>query len=315
MLYKDVTTHITTVCSNRLVNCPYCTQNIKYNELESIHFKICTKYVVSCPNEGCTTKIERGALKMHCSSCEYEPVLCKYSHIGCPARIVRKNKEVHEDDHQLHLELALETISAMKSEKSDSEMTCPDISNTHHPLTQCTLRHPTSNHLKEVPQKVRYGTVTTFKMSNFEWQKSTDSIFCSPPFYSNPGGYKLCVKVYANGKAAGHTSHISVVVHIMRGENDNNLSWPFMGEITLEILNQDEDRYHHTKILKFPCKLCSENAQTITGECNTNGYGYQKFIPHHALYNVRPTYIINDELFFRVSAYATQNNLTKPWLT
>ena len=102
----------------------------------------------------------------------------------------------------------------------------------------------------------------------------------------------------------------------MRGENDHNLAWPFSGEVVLELLNQDEDRYHHKKHLKFPSKPGDENSCVTTGDRNQLGFGYPKFILHHVLHDtIRPSYMVNDTLFFRVSANATLCNSFKPWLT
>ena len=39
----------------------------------------------------------------------------------------------------------------------------------------------------------------------------------SPPFYTGPGGYKMCIRVDAWGYG------ISVHVHLMRGERDSRL--------------------------------------------------------------------------------------------
>ena len=325
LLHKDVPVHTTNICLNRIVNCPHCTLKVKHGELEAIHFGKCTKIIISCPNEGCTARVERAALQTHRNSCEYESVLCKYAYIGCPAMIIRKDKETHEESYQFHLELALQTISKMKRESQRDHPLAGDTTiqlksiGEDHPLAVCTMTQEDStrkaHHLAVFPN-VRYGTVTTFKMSNFEQLKSTNQTYYSPPVYSHPGGHKLCVAVHANGIEAGHASHLSVVVYVMRGENDHNLAWPFAGEVLLELLNQDEDRYHYKKCLKFPSKLCDENMHTATGDRNRLGFGYPKYIPHHVLLdNVRPSYMVNDTLFFRISANATVSNSVKPWLT
>ena len=304
LLNKDVTTHIATTCSNRLVDCPHCNAKIKQCELEPVHFGKCTKFIVCCPNYGCTVEVEREQLKTHHTLCEYEPVSCKYSHIGCPGRVVRKNKEIHENNHELHLELALEMIANMKLEKSGT-----------HSLMKSTTTQFIATQSHHSPA-ARYGTVTTFKMSNFEQYRLADQFYCSPPFYSHPEGYKLCVRVYANGTAAGHGTFLSVVVYVMRGENDSNLAWPFNGEVTVELLNQYEDKYHHKKCLRFPTIPCDVNMHSTTGDCNSIGFGYPKFIRHDVLkYSVRPSYMVNNTLFFRVSANATYSDSSEPWLT
>ena len=355
LLYRDISVHTTTVCSNRFVNCPHCAKKVKHCDLETIHFTNCTRIIVPCPNKGCTLRIERAALQSHRNSCEYESVPCKYyTDIACPALVTRKDKELHESNYQLHLELALQTISKMKIEAVHGDCSQVDCATATKPTGASGTKHPlvggaTTNQastgmecplvdqsavtqedhrtLLQIPHQesmresllipdVRYGTVTTYKVSNFEQLRSTKQVHYSPPIYTHPGGYKLCVAVHANGTSCGSVSHLSVAVHVMCGENDHNLAWPFSGEMVLELLNQDEDRYHHKKHLRFPSKLCDENSRVITGERNQLGFGYAKFIPYSVLHgSVRPSYVVNDTLFFRVSANATPCNSFKPWLT
>ena len=84
----------------------------------------------------------------------------------------------------------------------------------------------------------------TIMMSNFSnWKKRQDHWF-GPAFYSHPGGYKLCLKVRPSGQEEGEGTHVSVYAHIMSGENDQKLQWPFRGKIKLQLLNQRADRKH-----------------------------------------------------------------------
>ena len=41
----------------------------------------------------------------------------------------------------------------------------------------------------------------------------------------------LCI--YANGWASGKGTHVSVAVHMMKGEFDSHLKWAFRGEMTV----------------------------------------------------------------------------------
>ena len=38
----------------------------------------------------------------------------------------------------------------------------------------------------------------------------------SPPFYTGPGGYKMCIRVVTHGVGSGAGSHVSVTVYLMR---------------------------------------------------------------------------------------------------
>ena len=67
----------------------------------------------------------------------------------------------------------------------------------------------------------------------------------------------MCLEVYANGIADGKGTHVSVVACLMKGDNDDSLSWPFTGSVTFELLNQLEDKNPITR------KRHSHSQQTI----------------------------------------------------
>ena len=47
----------------------------------------------------------------------------------------------------------------------------------------------------------------------------------------------MCISVFANGDDTGEDNHVSVSLHMMAGEYDDNLKWPFHGEVTVQLLN------------------------------------------------------------------------------
>ncbi len=49
------------------------------------------------------------------------------------------------------------------------------------------------------------------------------------------------LRVDANGDGNGKGTHVSVYICLMRGDNDDNLKWPFKGTIEVSLLNQLED--------------------------------------------------------------------------
>ena len=78
-------------------------------------------------------------------------------------------------------------------------------------------------------------------MSNFGKNKNDDTNnWYSPGFSTHVGGYKMCIRVDANGQGNGKGTHVSLFVYMMKGEFDSHLKWPFKGEITVELVNQKE---------------------------------------------------------------------------
>ena len=145
---------------------------------------------------------------------------------------------------------------------------------------------------------------TNFKIPNFTESKFSDRVTSSPPFYtgSDGGGYKMCIKVDPNGYGCGRESHISVYAFLMRGANDETLAWPFTGRVTVELVNQLEDKNHYSKSISFsPDNPASK--RPVDADIAPSGYGHRCFIPHSSL-DYDPTkncqYLKNDCLCFRV---------------
>ena len=65
----------------------------------------------------------------------------------------------------------------------------------------------------------------------------------SPPFYTGPNGYKMCLCAYFNGNGVGYTTHLSVFFILMKGECDPLLQWPFNHKISFILI--DQISYNH----------------------------------------------------------------------
>ena len=73
--------------------------------------------------------------------------------------------------------------------------------------------------------------------------------------------------MYANGYGDHEGSHLSMFVCLMKGENDQNLQWPFKGDITIRLLNWKEDKQHVEKIIHFNESIDIEyRSRVIEGE-------------------------------------------------
>ena len=122
---------------------------------------------------------------------------------------------------------------------------------------------------------------TELTMTNFEQHKIDRDDWYSPPFYTHPRGYKMCLNVDANGDGDGKGTHVSVFACLMRGEFDDHLKWPFQGRVTVAMLNQLEDNDHTTKTIGFTRTTDIEVIGRVTdGERAPSGWGYPTFIAH-----------------------------------
>ena len=98
-------------------------------------------------------------------------------------------------------------------------------------------------------------------------------------------------------------THVSVFVSLMRGEHDDKLTWPFRGDITIQLMNQnsDEDHVEYTAVFGDRTATHEDVSGRVTvGIRAENGWGICKFISHTKLESTEQ-YIKNDCIKFRVT--------------
>ena len=142
----------------------------------------------------------------------------------------------------------------------------------------------------------------TIVMGGFISLKVSDNPCFSSPFYSHLKGYKMCLKVFANGRGRGAGTHVSVYVHLMRGEYDDDLLWPFRGDITLRLINHKADERHVERIFFFDDGAPSSVAGRVAeSERALKGRGFGQVISHSALhYGQNTGFFTKDSLEFQV---------------
>ena len=139
-------------------------------------------------------------------------------------------------------------------------------------------------------------------MTEFEKHKEAGDSWFSPSFYSHIGGYKMCLNVDARGYGDGEATHVSVFVYLMQGEYDDQLKWPFRGNITIQLLNLSSDEEHCKRTIHFHDTADDAYAGRVVGqERATEGWGTHKFIAHDKLNSENKEYRKNDCLKFRIS--------------
>ena len=285
ILRKDLQKHLK-VCPRRPHTCSYCMETGEYQDIIGEHTLNCPKIKITCSNFPlCPFLIPREDLQTHLSTnCLYQKVSCKYKEFGCKVTPLRKDLEDHEKDDKLHLSITMTTV----------------------------LKHQA-----KIEYLLSYGCgpphQITFKMSNFAERKKTNAAFYSPPFFTHHRGYKLAICVNANGYAEFYDTHVSVWAFLMRGENDEELEFPFLGSVTFELLNQLEDKNHYKKICKY-YRYDNGNQRVTDGDRAATGRGVGGFIRHSALKYKEVKnccYLKNDCLVFRIYVEVPSY---KPWL-
>ena len=213
----------------------------------------------------------------------FEKISCKYATIGCKEEVLCKDLREHEGDTEKHIRLAVDTVHQLQIKQDDMQA-----------------------RLREMPM--------THKFTDYERHKTKNNRLYSPAFYTSTKGYKMCISMDPNGVGEGKGTHVSVGAYLMKGENDDLLTWPFTGVITVELLNQLEDKNHKSMTMTFPPNE-EAGRQVVDEERSSKGWGMQQYIPHSDLgYNAAKNcrYLRDDCLYFRISVEVKSSS--KTWL-
>ncbi len=287
IMRRDLPQHLITKCSNRDYSCEHCGLKGTYATTLD-HYDTCENKMITCTNEGCTIKMKRMNVKNHISKkCGHTVISCKYMSIGCDVKLKRKDMRAHEQDDKAHLNKALDGMIKLEDTVIELEEKVAQLQN-----------------VKKILGK---GEPMIFKVTEFQKKKDNNVRFYSPSFYTSPNGYHTKIGVDANGVTDGKGSHVSVYAHVIKGKYDDELNWPFIGKVDIELLNQLEDKNHHSDTISF------------MPEYNTNiargyGRGYSEYISHSELSRDSASntqYLKDDTLYFRISVEISDH---KPWL-
>ena len=163
------------------------------------------------------------------------------------------------------------------------------------------LTEETSRRLREVAQNITYPPVsvpvgpTTLAMRNYLERKEGNDFWISPPVYTHQQGYKVCLRVYANGTGANKDKYVSVYVSFMEGEYDYKLKWPFRGTIYIQLLSQHDGIDHKTCSVTYDDTVDSKFCSRVRGALTA--FGNCKIVDHKDLC---PKYLRNNILLFQV---------------
>ena len=303
---RQLVDHIQKVCPHRMYKCPHCSKEGTYLKVTTTHFTICGEMPLPCP-AGCGRhRLVRRNMAHHLSAeCPEELVPCTFAIAGCQQIVKRKDLQQHIQDKDLHLDTVLSSYASLTILLRDVVYAVKYGS--HDNMQASLLPLPFCTWLQNTPTCYPHP-LRVFKMEGFQDKKVKDEQWFSDPVYSHFGGYKMCLRVDANGHKGGKDTHVSVYIFLMQGDNDDNLKWPFRGTIKVSLLNQLEDGQHYTKQLWSPDDDLSECAsgRVTKGERADKGWGKAHFVSHQDLTYCSDRncqYLKDNTLFFRVDCF------------
>ena len=251
---RYVTTHQIEECIRRPFSCDYCgNYGADFEDVTTKHWPVCGSRPVPCPNE-CGVYPERQNLEQHVSKdCPLTVVSCDFCYAGCEVKLPRKNMPTHVAENiMVHMSLMAvynqqvthAEIVKMKDELAERKEEINELGKKLRESKQKIEELEEENEaLKRSLEPILPSLPVEFTMTKFDQYKKSKEYWYSPPFYTHPRGYKMCLKVKPDSMAVG--KYIGVGVHLMRGDFDHLLKWPFEDSVAFEMLNQLEDREHH----------------------------------------------------------------------
>ena len=287
--------HLHNWCNYEEVQCENCGYQGNSREVNCLHRTWCEAFPLPCPNQpGCHAMVTRATLEDHLEECPEQLLPCKFAPAGCKAIMSRKNFEEHlriENDRHDHLwkerieKLSAVLLTSQLNTAGNSSNIGGDICYMPWLYNPCLKRQPTPPYILTIELR------STSVSGRFEAE--------SDPFYSHPGGYKFQLHVVVSLDRG--TTYIGASVHLLEGENDDHIMFPFKGTLTLSLMNQRMDREHQEKVLQLDPQFCrKENRGTMQ-----DSGGFLSMLPRcrwtESASSV-PCYVVDEGLHIKVSS-------------
>lgn len=263
---EDVTERHWLECEDYPVECPnVCTlRYLSRGRLQEHLDNICELQEVNCPYSWaeCTVRTQRVKLQVHldaslnfhlqkvCSaSCSLSKQVESLSETVDEMRRKRKFTELIVSRLEREDEYNKENMKNLSQEvdlltKNINKLEYENETLTQHIDKVCLESKAEKEHLSRRLFSLESSIGVPpflFVMDKFQERLAEKASYLSPPFYSQIGGYRLCIGVTPSGIFFGEGSHVSLTVYIMKGVFDDYLQWPFRGSITIALLDRIND--------------------------------------------------------------------------
>ena len=282
--------HLGNRCDYEEVQCKHCDHRGDRKEVNSLHPTWCEKLPLYCPE--CAKPITRATLEDHLEQCPEQFLACKFAFAGCMAIVSRKNFDEHlRVDSEKHDRLCMDRIEQLSSAVITNELS-PNGDNSsnvdgdicYRPwLCSSRLRRqPTAPHILSIERQ------TPISSSGFEVE--------SDPFYSHPFGYKFILHVEVS--SGYFAKYINASVHLLEGENDDHLMFPFKGTLILSLMNQCTDGEHLEKVVQLNPQFCQKMNLDMMQDS-----GILSRCKWKESSSSVPSYVVGGRLYIKVSSF------------
>ena len=252
-------------CDSYPIPCPNsCTVvSIERGTLD-MHLKMCSYQEVECDVIGCGEKFMREAQEKHMDKNMQKHVMLMAvatKKLYTDTEILKKESE--EKDGTIQKLQADTEVLKKKSEEKDGKIQKLQADNEvlkkkseekdgkiqrFEKQLQEKEQHVEAleKRLKLVEDGLNTHVLPVLTLRNYAEQKTSNSTWLSPAFYTHFMGYKLCLKVRPNGVFGAHNNSVTVRVCSTVGEYDDSLEWPASFYITVALINQHDEHSHYS---------------------------------------------------------------------
>ena len=308
-IYQEMTGAHLIICPDYMIHCPNigCKVKIKRKETDS-HRSECQWEIINCQflHIGCIFKCPRNKMADHrATSTDYHLELSV-------AQLMKQNEQQEEQKRQLtkQNEQQEEQKRQLTKQNEQQEEQKRQLKKQYEQQEE-QRRQLTRQNEELVKQKTQFDakqveltrTIVTLeqekphsiKMTNFSRFKKDKAVWHSEGFYTHLHGYKLCLRVDANGNDDGEGKFVSVYLCLTVGEFDKSLPWAISCECTITLINQLKDDNHHSGTFAVTIQKLAGAREILRG--------YHQFISYdslkqHALKQC--SYLMDDTLHFKV---------------
>lgn len=279
-----------TACKFRPYGCEHCASYAStFDDVVNVHWSVCPKYPVPCPNK-CDRPIERQLLQHHVDGeCPLTSVICEFSYAGCQAKVLRKDVQSHlSTDILPHLSMVSnmnrqlllsnrdlsEKVVALEASAGEQKAKIMALE-----AQMNTVASHLGVHNKLFPVRVEINVPP----GNGK-PVATNALLQQCDFYSHLGGYKMQLRV--NARDNQYQPNLYLGVHMMRGEYDTYLKWPFNGSVVVFV---GEGKRH---VIDFRNAAPNLKSRVLQGAVADVGFGPAEPVCQWNVFFVQPLYLL-----------------------
>ena len=284
----------------RELKCEFCGGAVRACEMNP-HLGECEEFPVDCPN-GCEAagetgsgQVKRGAVSLHLAECPLQRVKCPYREYGCGEEMERRQLDLHEREYMhTHFRLAMKEMKRKQIESGDK------IKLLEKQVSDDSQIFIVNNEIKEIKETISTHVSTgqlEWKVTGVKQKIKKKEITYSDPFYV--GLYKCQGYILWD---RNDTGKVGCFIHIMKGEFDDKLKWPFIFRYKFVLPNQNRNEDNHilsNEITKDDLQKYPDCFQKPTEIRNDRGIGTPSFISNTEILTEK--YCKDDSISLRIT--------------